>query len=233
VPDHPLALELLAAFARSSGKPGDGGVAAPSANRFGRVSPTTAAHVREELGDRVSLILDGGPCQIGIESTIIDLSRDQPEILRPGHLGPERLARILGRPPALDPGRTGQAAPHAESALPDIPRVSGSLVSHYAPQTPVRLIASARLPDFLLRQHQAGLRCGVLAHTPTPPALQALPHSWRSVPADPDAYARDLYSALRDLDRQNFDLIVVEAPPDTSDWIAISDRLTRAATKNG
>jgi L-threonylcarbamoyladenylate synthase len=118
VPNHPLALQLLREF--------DGGVAAPSANRFGHVSPTTAAHVREELGTSVALILDGGPCAVGIESTILDLSGTHARILRPGMLDADAIAGILGAPPIV-------------GGSPDAPRVSGSLEAHYAPRTPLRL----------------------------------------------------------------------------------------------
>lgn len=215
VPGHPVALELLKAFA-DAGSHGRhaGGIAAPSANRFGRISPTTAAHVQEELGDRVPLILDGGPCQVGIESTIIDLSRGRPEILRPGHIGPQRLAEVLGDLPAM---HQSQGAP----------RVSGSLESHYAPVTPVRLLAPERLLDFLTLQRHAGVRCGVLAYDQ--PAQAGMPHLWRMLPADPAGYAHDLYGALRDLDHQQLDLIVVEAPPASPAWSAVQDRLRRAA----
>src|SRR5574338_893521 len=121
VPNHPVALQLLRAFGS--------GIAAPSANRFGRISPTTAEHVREELGDSVALVLDGGPCQVGIESTILDLSRGAPEILRPGAISPEAIAAVIGRTPTL---RTQAGA--------GAPRVSGSLEAHYAPHTPLRIV---------------------------------------------------------------------------------------------
>ena len=129
VPNHPVALELLRAFG--------GGVAAPSANRFGRISPTTAEHVRQELGERVPLILEGGACQVGLESTILDLSRDVPVILRPGAIGVDDIARVIGRRPRL----------RGEEQQPDAaPRVSGALAAHYAPRTPLELVASAELP---------------------------------------------------------------------------------------
>ena len=211
VPGHPVALELLKAFADAHTK---GGIAAPSANRFGRISPTTAAHVQEELGDKVPLILDGGPCQVGIESTIIDLSRDHPEILRPGHISPQLLAEVLGDLPAI----------HQTQGAP---RVSGSLESHYAPVTPVRLLAPERLLDFLTLQRHAGIRCGVLAYDQ--PAQAGMPHRWQMLPAEPAGYAHDLYGALRDLDHQQLDLIVVEAPPPGPEWNAVQDRLRRAA----
>lgn len=211
VPGHPVALELLKAFADAHTK---GGIAAPSANRFGRISPTTAAHVQEELGDKVPLILDGGPCQVGIESTIIDLSRDHPEILRPGHISPVLLGEVLGELPTQHQSQ-------------DAPRVSGSLESHYAPVTPVRLITPERLLDFLTLQRHAGIRCGVLAYDQ--PAQAGMPHRWQMLPAEPAGYAHDLYGALRDLDHQQLDLIVVETPPASPAWHAVQDRLRRAA----
>jgi L-threonylcarbamoyladenylate synthase len=214
VPRHPVALELLKAFAHASGRPGRGGIAAPSANRFGRVSPTTAAHVREELGDRVAMILEGGPCQIGIESTIVDFSRGAPEILRPGHLGLAQLGKILGTLPSSRPNG-------------EMPRVSGSLASHYAPEAPTHLLDGAQLQDFLNERRQVHCRCGVLAYT-LPSSPESF-HFWRVISRDALIYARDLYAMLRELDRQHPDLIVVETPPDTPAWAAVLDRLRRAA----
>lgn len=128
IPGHPVALTLLRALAesrRQAGKSG-GGLAAPSANRFGRISPTSAQHVADELGDAVALILDGGDCRVGIESTIVDLSRGAPVILRPGAISAEQLSLVLGEPIGSK-----------DSVAKDVPRVSGSLASHYAPQTPM------------------------------------------------------------------------------------------------
>ena len=220
VPGHPVALELLRRFAASAGKStGEhAGIAAPSANRFGRISPTTAAHVAEELGERVPLILDGGPCSVGIESTIIDCSRGEPVVLRPGHISPLHLAAVLGRQPAI-------ATAHGA------PRVSGSLAAHYAPQTPMRLIAGDRLLDFLNAQRHRGGRCGVLSCNQ--PAQAGMPHDWHLLPADPVGYAHALYAALRDLDHAGVDLIVVEALPDTAEWAAVADRLRRAVAGAG
>ena len=225
VPGHPVALELLRRFAacrgQSGGQSGDqssgehAGIAAPSANRFGRISPTTAAHVAEELGGRVPLILDGGPCRVGIESTIIDCSRAEAVVLRPGHISPRHLAAVLGRQPAI-------------ATAVDAPRVSGSLAAHYAPRTPLRLIAGERLADFLDARRDN--RCGVLSPNP-PPA--DIPHDWRRLPADPVGYAHDLYDALRTLDRADVNLIVVETPPAEPAWAAIADRLRRAAAGSG
>jgi len=216
VPGHPVALELLRRFAAVRGE--HAGIAAPSANRFGRISPTTAAHVAEELGERVPLILDGGPCPVGIESTIIDCSRGQPVVLRPGHISPAHLAAVLGQPPRIE---TSQGAP----------RVSGSLEAHYAPSTPLRLVAGERLLDFLNAQRHRGGRCAVLS--PNQPPQAGMPHAWRLLPADPVGYAHNLYAALRDMDHAGVDLIVVEALPAGAEWAAVADRLRRAAAGAG
>ena len=213
VPGHPVALELLRRFAAVAGE--HAGIAAPSANRFGRISPTTAAHVQEELGDRVSLILDGGPCTVGIESTIVDCSGDEPVVLRPGHISPAHLEAVFGR---RLPIQTAAGAP----------RVSGSLAAHYAPQTPMRLVASARLLDFLNAQRHKGDRCGVIAHSQPPQA--SMPHLGKLLAADPVGYAHGLYAALREMDHAGVALIVVEALPETPKWVAVADRLRRAVT---
>ena len=216
VPGHPVALELLRRFATVAGE--HAGIAAPSANRFGRISPTTAAHVREELGDRVSLILDGGPCAVGIESTIVDCSGGEPLVLRPGHISPAHLEAVFGR---RLPILTAAGAP----------RVSGSLAAHYAPQTPMRLVAGERLLDFLNAQRHKGDRCGVIAHSQPPQA--GMPHVWKLLAADPVGYAHDLYAALREMDHAGVALIAVEALPETAEWAAVADRLRRAVTGSG
>ena len=216
VPGHPVALELLRRFATVAGE--HAGIAAPSANRFGRISPTTAAHVREELGDRVSLILDGGPCAVGIESTIVDCSGGEPVVLRPGHISPAHLEAVFGR---RLPILTAAGAP----------RVSGSLAAHYAPQTPMRLVAGERLLDFLNAQRHKGDRCGVIAHSQPPQA--GMPHVWKLLAADPVGYAHDLYAALREMDHAGVALIAVEALPETAEWAAVADRLRRAVTGSG
>ncbi len=215
VPGHPVALELLRRFAASGGH---GGIAAPSANRFGRISPTSAAHVQEELGDRVPLILDGGPCAVGIESTIVDCSRGEAVVLRPGHISPAHLEAVLGCRPAIE---TATGAP----------RVSGSLAAHYAPQTPMRLIAGERLLDFLNAQRHKGDACGVISYNLPPHA--GMPHIWRMLPADPVGYAHELYAALRDMDHAGMSLITVEALPDDPAWAAVADRLRRAVAGAG
>ena len=216
VPGHPVALELLRRFARAKGE--HAGIAAPSANRFGRISPTTVEHVAEELGERVPLILDGGPCKVGIESTIIDCSRGEPVVLRPGHISPLHLEAVLGRLPEIE---TAAGAP----------RVSGSLEAHYAPTTPLRMVAGERLLDFINAQRHRGGKCGVISANQPPQA--GMPHAWRLMAADPVAYAHDLYAALRDMDHAGVDLIVVESLPTDADWAAAtrersSERALRA-----
>lgn len=226
VPGHPVALQLLRAFAAAGGM----GIAAPSANRFGRISPTEAAHVRAELGEGegslLPLILDGGPCTVGIESTILDLSRMDtvgPVLLRPGHISPEQLALVLGVEPPL-----GSAAKAGASAAP---RVSGSLDAHYAPQTPLKIVSPERLLDYLNVVRHRGSRCAALCHSQPPHA--GMPHAWRMLPADPVGYAHGLYGALRDLDEAAAEIIVVEAIPNDPAWAAVADRLRRAAAGAG
>ena len=199
VPSHPVAHELLAEFGS--------GVAAPSANRFGRVSPTTAAHVREDLGDEVDLVLEGGPSRIGIESTILDLSRGMPALLRPGHIDAAQLEAVLGAPVAQ---RDGAA-----------PRVPGSLERHYAPRTPARLVPPHAL-DAEIGDSDAAV--AVLAFSR--PDERA--DFWLRMPRDPQAYAQRLYAALRELDGVGCGLILIEEPPDEPAWRAVRDRLQRA-----
>jgi len=213
VPAHPLAHLLLKEF--------DGGLAAPSANRFGRISPTTAAHVREELGERIAMVLDGGECEVGIESTIVDCSRGAPVLMRPGRIDKDELARAAGEP-VLDPGE----------AQGEAPRASGTLASHYAPATPVRLLAPLDLYVAAEAAGQQGMPIAVLARTliddaPPPGSV------WRIAPADPLAYAHRLYASLRWLDQCGAQQILVEALPETQEWRAINDRLRRAATPRG
>ncbi|MDR2690495.1 MAG: threonylcarbamoyl-AMP synthase [Azoarcus sp.] len=220
VPAHPVALALLRRL-------GDG-IAAPSANRFGRISPTMAAHVAEELGEAVALVLDGGPCRIGIESTIVDFSHDIPGILRPGLIGAEEIARIGG----IAPRQRGDGD---EADLSAPPRVSGSLAAHYAPRTPLCLVAGQALPTEARRLIDAGRRVAVLAHDLADPRdnLRDSRLHWQRVPAAPDAYAHCIYASLRWLDALGVDILLVEAPPPTPAWHAIADRLGRAAAGSG
>ena len=231
VPAHPLALGLLRAYAQAGGGYGGMcGIAAPSANRFGRISPTEAAHVHDELGASVALVLDGGPCPVGIESTIIDVSRAGavPRLLRPGHITPEQIAAVIGVFPEL-PELTELPETHGDDKAP---RVSGSLAAHYAPRTPMRVVASARLPEFLRELAERGQRFALLAYGPprAPIPAQAL---LRQLPTDADGYARGFYAALRELDAGGNELIVVEDIPAEPAWAAVADRLRRAAFGSG
>ncbi|MEI7430581.1 MAG: L-threonylcarbamoyladenylate synthase [Betaproteobacteria bacterium] len=230
VPSHPVALDLLRAYAQAGGgHDGLCGIAAPSANRFGRISPTDAAHVHEELGDSVALVLDGGPCQVGIESTIIDLSRGQdypPRLLRPGHVTPEQIEAVIGLRPETAGAALGQNAP----------RVSGSLDSHYAPLTPMRVVATAQLLPLLDQLTASATPFGVLSHSAGAMlTAYVAPHSLRRLPDDPEGYARGLYAALRELDQAGNELIVVEDIPQDAGWAAVADRLRRAScgSENG
>lgn len=209
VPSHPVAQALLRAF--------NGGIAAPSANRFGRVSSTTAAHVREEFGDTVACVLDGGATDVGIESTIVDCSGAAPTLLRPGMITPQQIEAVLGKP---------LAAPQAKT-----PRVSGMLDKHYAPHTPLMQMEGdlvVELAHSLVRQ---GKHVAVLARTKLQPLLDNL--TWVAAPVDAAGYAHDLYANLRALDHASCDAILVEQPPDEAEWLAIRDRLNRAAAGSG
>ena len=209
VPSHPIARRLLAAFG--------GGIAAPSANRFGRISPTTAAHVVEDLGEAVALTLDGGPCAVGIESTIVAFTGDVPMLLRPGGIGVDRLEAVLGR--------------SLRAADGSAPRASGTLASHYAPRTPAQMVAAGALHAeiALLAGHDE--RLAVLARTVARP--DTFDDVWLRAPIEPAGYAHDLYANLRTLDAANADVILVEAVPDEPAWLAVRDRLARAARGDG
>jgi len=233
VPAHPLALGLLRAFVDAGGGCGGMcGVAAPSANRFGRISPTDAAHVHEELGHSVAMILDGGPCTVGIESTILDLSRDDglpPRLLRPGHVSPEQIADVIGVLPLFPERRGGGQVGTVESE--DTPRVSGSLDAHYAPLTPMRVVDSRQLAA-LIHELQAQGRCfGVLSYSPLVGLVPG--GASRQLPADPVAYARGFYAGLRELDQAGNEIIVVEDIPTGAEWAAVADRLRRSACGAG
>lgn len=209
VPSHPLAQQLLRAFG--------GGIAAPSANRFGRVSATTAAHVREEFGDVVACVLDGGAADVGIESTIVDCSRTAPVLLRPGSITPQQLEQVLEMP---------LAAPDAQA-----PRVSGSLEKHYAPRTPVMLMEGDLIVELAHSLARQGKRVAVLARTTLQPMVEGL--VWQAAPRDAAAYAHELYASLRALDQAGCDAMLVEQPPDEPQWLAVRDRLMRAAAGAG
>jgi L-threonylcarbamoyladenylate synthase len=210
VPEHPVAHALLEAFAGDGAERSLRGLAAPSANKFGRISPTTAAHVRADLGDEVDLILDGGPAEVGIESTILDVSGETPAILRPGAITAEAIERVLGVLPS--------------AAGTESPRAPGTRRAHYAPRAKVKLVRRVELLE-TLASHK-GQRIGVLALEVTVPRLAA--GLQRVVPAIAARYAHELYANLRALDAQNVSQILIEAPPRSPAWTAINDRLTRA-----
>jgi L-threonylcarbamoyladenylate synthase len=205
-PSHPLALQVLRAF--------DGGLAAPSANRFGRISPTTAAHVHDEFGASVPLVLDGGECEVGIESTIIDLSSDTPRILRPGRITHAQIEALIG--------------PVAQDASEHSPRASGTLEAHYAPRTPMLLLTRAALQKEAAEQRAFGKRLALLVIGELPAGNAGL-----SLPGDARAYAHGLYAALRQLDASGEHLLLVERPPEGAEWAAVNDRLRRATAGAG
>lgn len=209
IPNHPVALELLKSF-------GDG-VAAPSANKFGQLSPTNATDVASEFRDELAIVLDGGPCDVGIESTIIDFSQEQPRILRPGMILPEQIELIAGI--KLQAGLW--ASSKTEST-----RVPGGLPSHYAPNTPLEIVSGEKLEESVRSRLESGKRVCVLSFRQ--PERSAV---WVAASNTANVYARQLYSNLRKLDQQRADVILVEAVPTGSDWDGISDRLRRAASK--
>ncbi len=209
VPSHPVARALLDAFAALGGH----GIAAPSANRFGRISPTTARHVDDDLGAAVAMVLDGGACPIGIESTIVAFDGGQPLLLRPGGLALDDLARVLG------------CVPQAAGA--GAPRASGTLAAHYAPRTRTQLIPAGALLSEVRQRLERDEDPAVLARGITAPA--DFDGTWIAAPTDPAGYAHDLYANLRRLDAADADEILVELPPTGAAWLAVHDRLARAA----
>lgn len=209
VPSHPMARALIAAVGR--------GVAAPSANRFGRISPTTAQHVRADLGADVDYVLDGGPCEVGVESTIVDLSRGRPVVLRKGGLPREALEAVLGE--AL--GASSDASARAAPAAP------GTLISHYAPSARVVAVTPAEVPAAVAAC--GGARVAVLAPRREFEAWPELAVVRWPLPDDPGEMARDLYAAMRDLDARDLDVIVAALPAEVGLGEAVADRLRRAA----
>ena len=208
MPSHPVALALITASDRP--------IAAPSANRFTEVSPTTADHVTQGLGDRVDMLLDGGATQVGIESTVIDLSGDAPVLLRPGTISRVELERVLGVP-LRDPA----PAAHADEAR----RSPGMLDRHYAPRARAALTAPADVPSAIAQETAAGRRVGAIVIVASAEAAILL----RRLPADPLGYARELYAAMHAVDDAGCDVVCVELPPDGPEWAGVNDRLRRAA----
>jgi L-threonylcarbamoyladenylate synthase len=205
VPAHPVARRLLARFG--------GGIAAPSANRHGRVSATTAEHVRREFGAEVGCVLDGGQTEVGIESTIVDLSGGHAALLRPGWITARQIEETLGM--------------ELTAAGADAPRAPGTLTAHYAPRTPLMLMEGGLALELAASFSRQGKRAAVLALSAQQPLTAGL--AWIAAPRDPAGYAHALYASLRLLDEAGCDTIIVERPPQASEWAAINDRLSRAA----
>lgn len=205
VPDNPVALWLLRVFG--------GGIAAPSANRFGRISPTTAQHVAEELGDAVDCILDGGACTVGVESTIIDLTDVQPTILRPGRISRSQLEEVLQTEVALK----------SQHKI----RAPGMLAAHYAPNTPAFLCPTDSLSEELENRQRQGQLVGVLCFSERLSGLTTCRHL-RHLPNQVEDYEAALYAAMRELDKLHLDSILVEQPPEQEEWAAVTDRLEKA-----
>ena len=197
MPRHPVALDLI----RRAGVP----IAAPSANVFTALSPTTAAHVRESLGDRVAMVLDGGECEVGIESTVISLAGPEPLLLRPGMISQPEVEQIVGPMRVVSDAGSG---PHPSP---------GMHARHYSPRTPLLLLDGAALPPGR----------GALLWIATPLACARAIR----MPAEPDAYAARIYEVLHQLDAEGLDWIAVERPPSATMWAGIADRLERAAAK--
>ncbi len=207
VPSHPMAQQLLTAFG--------GGIAAPSANRYGKLSPTRAEHVREELGDTVKVILDGGECQIGLESTIVSFEGQAVRLLRPGAVTAAQIRQVVGE---LLIGADLQS-----------PRVPGGTPSHYAPTTPMAIVPSGEVDAHAAALSEGGRRVAVLAQR-----LPLKSHkyvTWINAGRRPEQYGHDLYANLRTLDKAGCQQILVQDVPDGEAWDAIRDRLRRAASK--
>jgi L-threonylcarbamoyladenylate synthase len=211
-PGHPL----IQAVIRECGFP----LAAPSANLSGQISPTNAGHVRKQLGDKISLIIDGGQSQVGIESTVLDLTASAPEILRPGMIHAESLAAVVGSVRIFKAG--------AQTGI--LLRSPGRLEKHYAPRAKLLVLHwkdEADLRAQLTARHVPSAMCHVIAHTRIPAGVAAA--NVCVIPHDAEAFARALYGELHRCDEAGAEWIVVEVPPDLPEWSAIADRLRRAA----
>jgi L-threonylcarbamoyladenylate synthase len=203
VPRHPVAQSLLKAFG--------GGLVAPSANRFTRVSPTTAAAVHDELGDQVDMILDGGACEVGLESTILDLSGDEPRILRPGMISPEAISKVLGR-----------AVSVMRQDHPSEVRAPGMHHLHYAPSTQTQLMTVEQLQQLQGTEPVVCLTHSDIQLAGSNAVVQI------NMPTNAADYAQALYATLRAQDQQQFARIIIEVVPDSPEWDAIRDRLMKA-----
>jgi L-threonylcarbamoyladenylate synthase len=205
IPAHPMAQQLLTAFG--------GGIAAPSANRYGRLSPTRAEHVREEFGGAVRVILDGGDCKLGLESTIVACLEDTVRLLRPGSISLSQLKYVAGEV---------LTQPSA-----DAPRAPGDRSTHYAPTTPLSIVAPDQIEQLADELSGPGRRVAVLAQRPPLRTHQFV--TWINAGARPEAYGHDLYAHLHALDRSGCVRILVQTVPGEERWDAVRDRLTRAA----
>ena len=208
-PAHPITHELLVQFG--------GGLAAPSANQFGHVSPTTFEHVRHEFStEQVRLILDGGACDVGVESTIVSLVGDQAKLLRPGGISRAAIEAVLGH--AIEHHSTSSTAKQ---------RVSGLLDSHYAPRTPLITGPLASMQQLAATESANGKKVVLL----TPHIQDHAAYTEHAMPDNPADYAQQIYATLRQLDRQGYDQLLLVTPPEGAEWLAIHDRLNRAAHK--
>ena len=213
MPNHPVALQLIRTFG--------GGIAAPSANRFCRISPTQASHVEEELGATVDLILDGGACEVGVESTIVDLSGDIPKLLRPGHITHQAIESVLQKELILN---SKYQDPESSSGV----RAPGMMAVHYAPVTSAILCPNGRLTDIIRIFSLQNKTIGLLAYEFNPPEKRGMHLLY--MPEQADSYAQILYASLRELDSCGLDIIIIEQPPETPPWRAVNDRLGKATT---
>ncbi len=233
VPSHPMAQQLLTAFG--------GGIAAPSANRYGRLSPTRAEHVREEFGGAVRVILDGGECKVGLESTIVACVGGSVRLLRPGAISLSQLRRVVPEVRSDLPSTAGSAglaavAPAAGAGgaidagiggAAAIPRVPGSHSAHYAPATPMSIVAADDIERLVAALSEGGQRIAVLAQRPPLGTYRSV--TWINAGPRVDAYAHDLYNHLRTLDKAGCARILVQAVPNDERWEAVRDRLSRGA----
>ncbi len=206
VPHHTVALRILKALG--------GGLAAPSANRFGRVSPTTAYDVVASLGVGVDLVVDGGPCRVGIESTIVAFDGQEVVILRPGGVSPEAIARVIG---------------YRTRIVPELVRAPGSMASHYAPAVSLELRGASDIVDHATRLVVDGRRVGVLSLAPV--RVPGATLVW-DAEGDMALFAHLLYAVMRQADAEGLDVLAVELPPDEGLGVAIRDRLCRAAVRS-
>jgi len=207
VPDHPVLLQVIAGL--------DSGIAAPSANPHKRLSPTSAAQVMAGLGGRIAAVLDGGPCKVGLESTIVDLTGDTPRILRSGPITREQLQAVLGQPVEL-PQRHDVSVP-------------GNMQVHYQPHAPLHMLPRADLLAYVAAHPSVAL--GLLLHGSVPSVLAARTGQYcRALPQDKEGYARELYQRLHELDSMLPERILLEAPPHDEAWLDVHDRLARAAS---